>query len=113
MENPGIRKALTIEQAFWQSKKERRLYELREKAARDEISALAGARAEGEARGKIVAQEAICKYLDARFGRSSRELQGRVRQIDRLGALDKIINQIYTASSLNEAQTIIDGSDST
>ena len=26
MDNPGIRKALTIEQAFWQSKKERRLY---------------------------------------------------------------------------------------
>ncbi|OIQ58735.1 PD-(D/E)XK nuclease family transposase [Moorella thermoacetica] len=42
MENPGIRKALTIEKAFWQSEKEHRLYELREKAMRDEISALAG-----------------------------------------------------------------------
>lgn len=51
MENPGIRKALTIEKAFQQSKKERRLYELREKAMRDEISALAGARAEGETSG--------------------------------------------------------------
>jgi hypothetical protein len=30
MENPGIKKALTIEQAFWQSKNERRLYELQE-----------------------------------------------------------------------------------
>jgi len=47
MENPGIKKALTIEQAFWQSKKERRFYELREKAIREEISALAGDRAEG------------------------------------------------------------------
>jgi predicted transposase/invertase (TIGR01784 family) len=109
MEYPGIKKALTIEQAFWQSKQERRLYELREKALRDEISALAGARAEGEASGIATAQEAICKYLDARFGRASRELQGRVRQIDRLDTLDKIINQIYTAGSLAEAQAVIDG----
>lgn len=109
MEYPGIRKALTIEQAFWQSKKERRLYELREKAIRDEISALAGARAEGEARGIAMAQEAICKYLDARFGGPSRELQGRVKQIDRLETLDSIINLIYTAGSLAEAQAVIDG----
>ena len=82
MDNPGIRKALTIEQAFWQSKKERRLYELREKAIRDEVSALAGAMAEGEARGKVeMAQEAICKYLDARFGESSRGLQQKVKQV--------------------------------
>ena len=76
MENPGIKKALTIEQAFWQSKKERRIYELREKAVRDEVSALAGARAEGEAKGKAeMAQEAICKYLEARFGKSSMSLR--------------------------------------
>ncbi|MQL53265.1 hypothetical protein GFC01_13565 [Desulfofundulus thermobenzoicus] len=63
----------------------------------DEVSALAGARAEGEAGGKVaMAQEAICKYLDARFGEASRDLQGRVRQIDKLGALDKIFNRIYT-----------------
>jgi len=113
MENPGIKKALTIEQAFWQSKKERRLYELREKAIRDEISALAGARAEGEAKGRVEGeakgrQEAICKYLDARFGDDSRHLQERVRQIGRLEALDKIINKIYTAGSLEEAQAIVD-----
>ena len=109
MDNPGIKKALTIEQAFWQSKKERRLYELREKTIRDEISALAGARAEGEAGGKVaMAQEAICKYLDARFGEASRHLQERVRQIGRLEALDKIINKIYTAGSLEEAQAIVD-----
>lgn len=113
VENPGIRKALTIEQAFWQNKKERRIYELREKALRDEISALAGARAEGEAKGRAEGeakgrQEAICKYLDARFGDDSRGLQERVRQIGRLEALDKIINKIYTAGSLEEAQVIVD-----
>jgi predicted transposase/invertase (TIGR01784 family) len=106
MDNPGIRKALTIEQAFWQSKKERRLYELREKAIRDEVSALAGAMAEGEARGR---QEAICKYLDARFGDSSKGLQKKVKQVGKLETLDEIINKIYTASSLEEARAVVDG----
>jgi predicted transposase YdaD len=110
MDNPGIRKALTIEQAFWQSKKERRLYELREKAIRDEISALAGAMAEGEARGEAKGrQEAICKYLDARFGESSRGLQKKVKQIGKLETLDEIINKIYTASSLEETRAVVDG----
>jgi len=31
MENPAIRKALTIEEAFWHSERERRLYELRKR----------------------------------------------------------------------------------
>nr|WP_238472800.1 Rpn family recombination-promoting nuclease/putative transposase [Desulforamulus profundi] len=43
MGNPGIRKAMTIEQIFFKNQQERRLYELREKAARDEISMVAGA----------------------------------------------------------------------
>ncbi|QGG48061.1 Rpn family recombination-promoting nuclease/transposase, putative [Heliorestis convoluta] len=51
MENPAIKKALTIEQAFMKSKIERRIYELREKAVRDEISALAGAKEEGLQQG--------------------------------------------------------------
>lgn len=110
MENPGIRKALTIEQAFWQSKRERRLYELREKAARDELSALAGARAEGEAKGKAeMAHEAICKFLDVRFGGASQSLQRKVRHINKLEILDKIMNKIYTADSLKDADAIIDG----
>ncbi|MEG3071365.1 MAG: PD-(D/E)XK nuclease family transposase [Candidatus Syntrophopropionicum ammoniitolerans] len=45
MINPGIKKALTIEEIFLKSKRERRIYELIEKARRDELSALAGARA--------------------------------------------------------------------
>lgn len=71
-----------------------------------EISALAGARAEGEAKGR---QEAICKYLDARFGEASRDLQERVRQIDSLEILDKIINKVYIAGSLEEVKVVIDG----
>ena len=119
MENPGIRKALTIEKAFWQSKRERRLYELREKAMRDELSMLAGVRAEGEAKGKAegkvegraeMAWEAICKFLDVRFGEASRNLQRKVKQISKLEVLDNIINKIYTADSLEDADAIIDGS---
>lgn len=116
MDNPGIKKALTIEQAFWQSKKERRLYELREKARRDEISALAGARAEGEAKGRTEGRtegqiegtiDAICKFLDARFGESSQQLQEEVRHIDKLEVLNRIINKIAIAESLEKASSII------
>jgi len=110
MVNPGIRKALTIEQAFWQSKKERRIYELIEKARRDEVSALAGARAEGKAEGKAEGRvEAICKYLEVRFGEDSQDLQRRIKEISKLEVLDKIINNIYTANSLEEAMAVIDG----
>jgi hypothetical protein len=43
--NPGIRKALTIEEMFWKDKEERRRYEMRQKYLRDEVSILAGAKA--------------------------------------------------------------------
>lgn len=81
MGNPGIRKALTIEEIFLKDKIERRLYELREKAVRDEISMLAGARAEGEAKGIAKGRaDAICMFLDVRFGEASQELQRKVRK---------------------------------
>lgn len=105
MGNPGIRKALTIEQIFLKNNTERRLYELREKAVRDEISMLAGARAEGEAKGRA---DAICTFLDVRFGKSSKSLQVKVKSIDKLEVLDRIINKIYTAESLEDAGAIID-----
>jgi len=108
VENPSIKKALTLEQAFMQNKQERRIYELREKARLDEISALEGSEAKGEARGKVVmAQDAICKFLDARFENSSQGLQKQIKQIDKLETLDKIINKIFTANSLNEADAVI------
>ncbi|MFZ5598195.1 MAG: Rpn family recombination-promoting nuclease/putative transposase [Bacillota bacterium] len=110
MDNPGIRKALTIEQAFMRNKQERRMYELREKAMKDEISMIVGAMAEGEVRGKVtMAQEAICKYLEAKFGDASRALQGRVREIGKVETLDKVINKIYTVGSLEEVGTLIEG----
>jgi predicted transposase/invertase (TIGR01784 family) len=116
MENPGIRKAMTIEQIFFKSQKERRLYELREKAVRDEISMMTGAKAEGlaeglveglakgEAKGQI---DAICKYLDARFSDASISLQTEVKQISNLAVINKILNRIYKANNLEEAETIV------
>jgi len=116
MANPGIRKAMTIEQIFFKSQKERRLYELREKAARDEISMVTGAKeegkaeglAEGEAKGKVeMAHDAICKYLDARFSGASLGLQEEVKTINNLVVLDKIISKIYTANSVEEVAAIV------
>jgi len=119
MANPGIRKAMTIEQIFFKSQKERRLYELREKAVRDEISMVTGAReegraegkaeglAEGEAKGVEMAQDAICKYLDARFSGASLGLQEEVKAINNLVVLDKIIGKIYTANSVEEVADIV------
>jgi|GEM_PF-1432694 hypothetical protein len=118
MKNPAIRKALTIEEAFWHSERERRLYELREKALRDELVMLDGARAEGKAAGITegkaagkaeMAQEAICKYLEARFGEASLDLQQKVRALGQLESLNQIMNKIYLAGSLDDARAIIEG----
>lgn len=108
MGNPGIRKAMTIEQIFFKNQKERRLYELREKAVRDEVSMVTGAKSEGLAEGEAKGQrDAICKYLDARFSDASTNLQSKVKKISNLAILDKIINKIYKTNSLEEAEAIV------
>ena len=82
------------------------MYELREKTLRDEISAMAGAKAEG----KVEAwQDSICKYLEVRFGTAVLDLQQQVRNIASLDELNRIINSIYTAGTIEEAQAIILG----
>lgn len=106
--NPPIKKAMSIEDAFMRNKQERRIYELREKARLDEISALEGSEAKGRAEGKAEAsQDAICKFLDARFGSTSHALQKQVKQIDDLESLGKIVNTIFTANSIKEAKAVI------
>ena len=47
MSEPAIQKALTAEDIFLKRDKERYLYEMREKALRDQISALYNAKQEG------------------------------------------------------------------
>jgi len=67
-------------------------------------------RAEAEARGKTeMAQEAICKYLEVRFDTASLDLQQQVRSISSLDELNRIMNSIYTAGTVDESKAIIQG----
>ena len=110
MENPAIRKALTVEEMFWQSEKERRIYELQEKALHERLSALAEARAEARAEGEAGAkQDAICKFLEKRFRADTFGLQQKVHQTSKLEVLDRILEELFSASTLEEAKGIING----
>ena len=63
---------------------------------------------EGETRGKgIMAQDAICQYLEARLGVESQVLQESVRTIANLDALSRIMNLIFTGTPLNEVKALI------
>jgi predicted transposase/invertase (TIGR01784 family) len=104
MSNPAIRKALTIEEMFKADAQERRLYEMREKAFLDEISNVAGAKEEGEAKGRI---DDICKFLEARFGAESQALQDIVRDMTDLDVFIQIIPQIFMVASIDEAKLLI------
>lgn len=103
MNNPAIRKALTIEEIFKADAQERRLYEMREKAFLDEISNVAGAKAEGKA-------EDICQYLEARFGAESQSLQDTIRMITDLNTLNQMTPRIFVVNHLDEAKAIIQNS---
>ena len=52
-QEPMIRRAMTIEDAFMKNESERYLYELREKGQRDYDSAIITAEKRGEKRGKL------------------------------------------------------------
>ena len=104
MENAAIRKALTIEEMFWQSEKERRLYELQEKAILEERSAIVEARAEGRAEAK---QDDICKFMTRRFGIAPGEIMPKIKQMTNLAILDHVIEELFAANTVEEAQAII------
>jgi len=108
MENAAIRKALTIEEMFWQSEKERRFYELREKAILEERSAIVEARAEGEAKGRAEAkQDDICKFMSKRFGIAPGEKMPKIKQMTNLEILDHVMEELFAANTVEEAQAII------
>lgn len=96
--NHVIRK--TIEEIFKSDAKERRFNEIREKALLDEISNIEGARV-------VTTQEAICQFLDTRFGIESQFLQDIVRAINNLDALSRIMKQIFGVNKLDEAKALI------
>jgi hypothetical protein len=89
---------------FWQSEKERRFYELREKAILEERSAIVEARAEGRVEK---AQETICKFMWKRFGVDPNEIKLKVKQMTSLEILDCLMEELFTAGTLEEAQAII------
>ena len=69
---------------------------------------LAEGRAEGRAEGKIKAkQEVICRYLARRFGADSAAIQEKVPQLTDMDALDRVLDELFAAGSLEEARNII------
>ena len=110
--NLAIKKALTIEEIFRQIDLERRLYDLREKAIRDEISSREGARQEGLDEGKNVGEretlrKSINTFLNIRFAATSLELQKKVNKITDIGILNDILSKIFAANSQEDAKRII------
>lgn len=81
--------------------------------ARGEARGEAKGEARGEARGIKTAQNAICKYLDVKFGLKAHQLQQQVRSISNLAELDRIINNIYTANTVEKAQSVITSANQT
>ena len=104
MSNPMIGKALSIEEQFKANAQERRLYDMREKAVFSDATNLAAAEAKGKAEGKT---EAICQYLEVRFGAKSQALQERVRTITNLDVLSRITNRIFVVAHLDEATALV------
>jgi hypothetical protein len=88
---------------------ERALDEMKRQAVMEGVlRGKAEGRAEGEARGKVEAkQDAICKYLRRRFGDASAGLQRKVREMTSLEVLDGVMEELFAANTLEEAQAII------
>jgi hypothetical protein len=104
MSNPMIGKALSIEEQFKANAQERRLYDMREKAIFSEATNLAAAKAEGKV---LMAQDAICQYLEARLGVESQVLQDSVHTITDLETLSRIMKRILIGSPLDEVMALI------
>lgn len=63
MGEPAIRKALSAEEIFLKQDKERYLYEMREKALLDHISAISGAEEKGRAEGRAEGKKETARRL--------------------------------------------------
>lgn len=65
-------------------------------------------RTEGRAEGRVErTREIICKYLIRKFGERSANLQQKVGQVTDLEQLDHILEELFAASTLEEARAII------
>lgn len=99
--------------------RQRELYFDRKKAILDELAAVEASRlnaeraeARGEAKGKKAEgkADAICQYLEMRFGVESQFLQDTVRTITDLDTLSRIVKRIFVVKHLDEAKTLIQSS---
>ena len=127
MEDPMIGRAIKDWENVSADPKLRELYFDRRKAVLDRMAAAKAAelreqraltedRAEGKAEGwaegkaegrSLMAQDAICQYLDARFGTASQALQDEVRGMTNLESLTRLLNGIFKVASLDEAKDLI------
>ncbi|MHB1652554.1 MAG: Rpn family recombination-promoting nuclease/putative transposase [Desulfitobacteriaceae bacterium] len=130
VEDPMIERAMKDWENVSSDPQLRELYFDRRKAIIDEMAAVKAselraerAKAEGEVKGRaegevigetrgraIMAQDAICQYLNVRFGTESQTLQKTVRMMNDLDTLNRIMNRIFTSNTLDEAESIIQGS---
>ncbi len=62
----------------------------------------------GMAKGEVSAkQDAICKFMEARFKAEPAGIRGKVQQLTDREALDRILTNLFAANSIEEARTII------
>ena len=59
---------------------------------------------EGKIEGKI---EDICKFMTRRFNTEPGEVKGKVQQAANLKILDNLMEELFAANTLEEAQNII------
>lgn len=65
-------------------------------------------REEAEVRGEArKARDAICSFLEIRFGAEVTGIRENVRQMNDLDVLDQVLKKVYAANTLEEAKTII------
>ncbi|HBQ29439.1 MAG TPA: transposase, partial [Desulfotomaculum sp.] len=64
--------------------------------------------ARGEAKGRVEkTQEAICKFMSKRFGIAPGEIMPKVKQMTNLEILDHVMEELFAANTVEEAQAII------
>jgi len=96
--DPGVKKALTVEEVFRRAELEHLVQELVEKAARDRASMVAGAKVEAK-------QDAVLRYLEKRFGGVMCE--NKIRQVKDAETLDRLFDSLLDAGSPEEAEEVI------
>ena len=75
-----------------------------EAEAKGKIEGRIEGRIEGKIEGKI---EAICKFMVRRFNADAGEIRAKVHQLATPEILDGIMEEVFAADTLEEAQSVI------